>query len=149
MTERADTDRPGGDRPDDEPVWLTTVQVRMLHAEALALFGGAPGVRDGGLLESALGRPRNLWAYDAAATVFDLAAAYAFGIAKNHAFVDGNKRAAALALRAFLFRNGYAFDPDPVELVTAVEGAAAGTVDEAALAGWVRANAERRGEAGP
>ena len=143
------TDTPQTDRP-DEPVWLTATQVRMLHAESLALFGGASGIRDEGLLESALGRPRHLWAYGDEVTVFDLAAAYAFGIAKNHAFVDGNKRTAVLALRAFLFRNGYGFEPDPVELVTVMEGVASGRADEAPvlLAKWARENATPRGSAG-
>ena len=141
------TDTPQADRP-DEPVWLTATQVRMLHAESLALFGGASGIRDEGLLESALGRPRHLWAYGDNVTVFDLAAAYAFGIAKNHAFVDGNKRTAVLALRAFLFRNGYGFEPDPVELVTVMEGVASGRIDETLLAEWAKENATSRGSAG-
>ena len=141
------TDTPQTERT-DEPVWLTSTQVRMLHAESRALFGGASGIRDEGLLESALGRPRHLWAYGDEVTVFDLAAAYAFGIAKNHAFVDGNKRTAVLALRAFLFRNGYGFEPDPVELVTVMEGVASGRVDEILLAEWARENAAPRGNPG-
>ena len=120
-----------------EPIWLTAVQLKMLHADAIKLFGGAPGVRDEGLLESALGRPRHLWAYGGAVTLFDLTAAYGFGTTKNHAFIDGNKRAGALAMRAFLFRNGYRFAPDPVEMVATIEGVAAGTVSEDELAMWV------------
>lgn len=134
------------ERPATDPVWLTEGQVRMLHAESLRLFGGAPGVRDEGLLQSALGRPRNLWAYGESATLFDLAAAYAFGLAKNHAFVDGNKRVALLAIRAFLFRNGYRFIPGEVETVTTMEGVAGGTVSESELAAWVEANTRKRGE---
>ncbi len=126
------------DRP--EPIWLTEVQVTMLHAEALRLFGGSSGVRDAGLLQSALGRPQHLWTYDEAATLFDLAAAYGFGIAKNHAFVDGNKRAALLAVRAFLFRNGYGFVPDEVETVKVMEGVAGGEMDETFLAEWIQTN---------
>lgn len=133
------------DRPVDEPIWLTEGQVRMLHAESLRLFGGASGVRDAGLLQSALGRPRHLWAYDESATLFDIAAAYAFGLAKNHAFVDGNKRVALLAMRAFLFRNGHRFIPDEVETVTAMEGVAGGAVGEDELAEWVEANCELKG----
>lgn len=129
---------------ESEPVWLTAIQAKMLHAEALKLFGGAPGVRDEGLLHSALARPRHLWAYEEAATLFDLASAYGFGIAKNHAFVDGNKRAALLAIRAFLFQNGYRFQPEEVETVTVMEGVAGGTVDEAMLAEWLETNSERR-----
>lgn len=130
------------DRP--EPVWLTEVQVRTLHAESLALFGGSPGLRDEGLLRSALARPRHRWAYGEAPSLFELAAAYAFGIAKNHAFVDGNKRTALLAIRAFLFRNGYLFVPDEIETVTTIEGLAAGAVDEATLATWIQTNAHAR-----
>ncbi len=114
----------------DEPVWLTVIQVKMLHGEVLKLFGGSPGVRDEGLLESTLGRPKHVWTYNETASRFDLAAAYGFDIAKNHAFVDGNKRAALLAMRAFLFRNGYRLHPDEIETVTVVEGLAAGEVDE-------------------
>lgn len=134
-----------GEEPSSEPVWLTATQVRMLHAESLALFGGAPGVRDGGLLESALGRPRHLWAHGDQVTIFDLAAAYAFGIAKNYAFVDGNKRVAVLALRAFLFRSGYQFEPNPVELVTVMEEGGGGTFEEGRVAEWAHANAAPRG----
>lgn len=132
------------ERPATEPVWLTEGQVRMLHAESLRLFGGAPGVRDEGLLQSALGRPRNLWAYGESATPFALAAAYGFGLAKNHAFVDGNKRVALLAIRAFLFRNGVQFHPGEVETVTTMEGVAGGTTSEEELATWIEANSRTR-----
>ena len=128
-----------------EPIWLSTTQVRMLHAESLRLFDGSPGLRDEGLLESALGRPQHLYVYGNAPSVFDLAAAYGHGLAKNHAFVDGNKRVALLAIRAFLFRNGYAFSPDQVDTVTTMESLAAGTVDQEMLAAWIRDNASPRG----
>jgi death on curing protein len=127
-----------------EPIWLTEEQVRMLHAESLRLFGGLPGVRDAGLLASALARPQHLWSYDESASVFALAAAYGFGIARNHPFLDGNKRAALLAVRAFLFRNGYRFVPNEVETVTTMEGLAAGSVTEASLAQWVESASTRR-----
>ncbi len=97
-------------------------------------------MRDAGLLQSALGRPQHLWSYEEGATLYDLAAAYGFGIAKNHAFVDGNKRAALLAIRAFLFRNGVRFMPDEVETVQVIEGLAGGAVDEAQLAAWIETN---------
>lgn len=129
----------------DDPVWLTPVQVRMLHAEAVARFGGPPGVRDEGLLESALGRPRNLWTYSDDATVFDVAAAYGLGITQNHPFVDGNKRTSALVIRAFLFRNGYRFaPPEQTEMVTVFEGIASGRMDADALAGWIEKNSAPR-----
>src|SRR6185295_17067166 len=95
-----------------EPIWLEVAEVVDMHAEQLAIFGGADGIRDQGLLESALMRPINRWHYgetDLAA----LAAAYAFGIARNHPFVDGNKRASFHALMVFLRVNGIEFAPDP------------------------------------
>ena len=131
-------------RTDDEPVWLTEVQVRMLHAEAINLFGGSRGIRDQGLLESALGRPRHLWAYQKTVSLPELAASYGFGIAKNHAFVDGNKRVALLAIRAFLFRNGLTLIPEEVETVSVFEGLAAGSVSESDLAQWVADDSEPR-----
>jgi death-on-curing protein len=127
-----------------EPKWLTSVQVKMLHAESLNYFGGSPGIRDETLLESALGRPRNKWAYDAAVSVFELAAAYGFGIARNHAFIDGNKRTALLSMRAFLFSNGYSLSPDEIETVTMIEGLAKGAVDETLIASWLESNSKKR-----
>ena len=112
----------------------------MLHTQGIKLFGGFPGLRDEGLLQSALGRPVNLWAYNEDATHFQLAAAYGFGLAKNHAFIDGNKRITLLAIRAFLFRNGYRFEPGEVETVTTMEGVASGAVNENALSEWIEAN---------
>jgi death-on-curing protein len=125
-------------------VWLTEIQIRILHAEVISLFGGAPGVRDAGLLQRALARSRNLCAYEEDATLFDLAAAYAFGLAMNHAFIDGSKRVALLAARAFLFANGYRFDPDEVETVTTIESLAAGHLSEEILAAWIEANSSQR-----
>ena len=116
----------------------------MLHAESLKLFGGSPGIRDRGLLESALDRPRNRWHYEPSVSVFEVAAAYGFGIAKNHAFVDGNKRTSLLAIRSFLFLNGYHFAPDEIETVTTIEGLAEGTVTEELLALWIRDNSTKR-----
>lgn len=128
-----------------EPIWLSITQVRMLHAESLDLFGGSPGVRDLGMLESALARPVNKWHYDGMDSLFELAASYAFGIARNHAFVDGNKRTALLAIRAFLFRNGYEFSPDEVDTVTMIERLAEGQVDEELLSAWIDENSRGRG----
>ncbi len=123
-----------------EPVWLSATQVRMLHAESIALFGGSDGLRDENLLGSALGRPKNRWAYGDGPSPFELAVAYAFGLTRERPFVDGNKRVGTLAIRAFLFRNGHRFSPDQVELVTVMEGVAAGTVDEGTLATWIEEN---------
>jgi death on curing protein len=129
---------------EQEIVWLTELQVKILHAEAINLFGGAQGIRDEDLLQSALARPQNLHAYNEDATLFELAASYGFGLAKNHAFIDGNKRVALLAIRAFLFRNGFSFKPEEVETVTFMEGLAAGEVTEKLLSDWIRANSEPR-----
>jgi death on curing protein len=122
-----------------EPIWLTPELVKAFHSRQLRLFGGPPGVRDEGALESALGRPVNRWAYENA-DLAELAAAYAFGIARNHPFVDGNKRAALLALVTFLGLNGVDFLVDEAEAVVMMRGLAAGEVDEAGLTRWIRDN---------
>jgi death-on-curing protein len=122
-----------------EPEWLDTSIVLDVHAEQLALFGGADGVRDLGLLESALGRPLNKFAYgetDLAA----LAAAYTFGIARNHPFVDGNKRAAFASMIVFLGLNGIDFDVLPEAATAIIVGLAAGEIDEDGLVRWIRDN---------
>lgn len=125
-------------------VWLTLPQAMVLHAESLRLFGGAPGLRDQGLLEGALARPQTRLGYVPDASVFELAASLGHGIAKAHAFVDGNKRTALLAMQTFLFLNGFRLRPDPVAVVTTVEGVAAGIVSEAELAGWLEASSSPR-----
>ena len=122
-----------------EPEWLDIDIVIDIHAEQLALFGGADGVRDRGLIESALGRPRHKFAYgesDLAA----LAAAYAFGIAKNHPFVDGNKRTAFASMLVFLGLNGIDFDVPPQDATVMIMALAAGEVSEESLARWIRDN---------
>jgi death on curing protein len=122
-----------------EPEWLDTTIVLDVHAEQLALFGGAEGVRDIGLLESALARPLNKFAYgetDLAA----LAAAYAFGIARNHPFVDGNKRAAFASIIVFLGLNEIDFDVPPEAATAIILSLAAGEVSEENLARWIRDN---------
>ena len=130
--------------PRDEPVWLTDIQIRMLHADAIKLFGGAHGIRDRAVLERALARPRQLWAHWESVLLPRLAASLAFGTVKNHAFVDGNKRASLLAIRAFLFTNGVRFEPPEVEAVTMIEGLAAGSVDEEPLTAWIADNSDPR-----
>ena len=119
--------------------WLDVNVVLDIHAEQLALFGGPDGVRDPGLLESALARPVNKFAYgetDLAA----LAAAYAFGIAKNHPFVDGNKRAAFAAIIVFLGLNGIDFVVPPEQATAMILALAAGEVGEDGLARWIGDN---------
>ncbi len=97
-----------------EPLWITYEQAIAIHSRQLRRFGGAPGLRDEGMLRSALERPINKWRYEQSAMP-ELAAAYAFGLAKNHAFVDGNKRIAFMAMVVFLLKNDVAFSPDPAE----------------------------------
>jgi death-on-curing protein len=123
----------------NEPRWLTLDDIENIHAEQLALFGGPAGIRDRGALESALGRPINRWNYENA-DMAQLAAAYAFGIARNHPFVDGNKRTAFAALMVFLRLNGIPFAPPPPDATAAMMALAAGEIDEAGFARWIAAN---------
>ena len=123
-----------------EPKWLTVQLVQAIHSQAVAEFGGSHGVHDMGLLESALDRPRNLYAYGDDPTLFDLAAAYCTGIVKNHPFIDGNKRTGDLTARAFLFRNGYLFEPDEGDEVNIIVALAAGEIEEDVLAQWMSEN---------
>ena len=111
-----------------------------LHAMAVAEFGGSPGLRDEGLLESALDRPRNLFAYGDAPSMFELAAAYCSGIVKYHPFIDGNKRAGDLAIRAFLRLNGQLYEPEEAEEVVMIVALAAGEINEETLALWIAEN---------
>ena len=122
-----------------EPVWLPVELVLAIHERQLKRFGGPAGIRDLGALESALGRARNRWAYEDG-DLASLAAAYAFGIARNHPFVDGNKRAALLALVTFLGLNGIDFRADEAEAVVIIRDLAAGLVAEDGLARWIRDN---------
>ncbi|RXR27536.1 type II toxin-antitoxin system death-on-curing family toxin [Sphingobium fluviale] len=118
-------------------IWVADAVAMAAHAEQLAEHGGGEGVRDPGALESAMARPRNLAVYgepDAAA----LAAAYAFGIARNHPFVDGNKRTAAVVSETFLVLNGYALSASDAELVVVFLALAAGELSEEELADWFR-----------
>lgn len=118
------------------PVWLSVEEVIMLHERQIARFGGPAGIRDRGALESALGRARNKWEYEGA-DLATLAAAHAFGIARNDPFVDGNKRAAFVAMMLFLRKNGVRFAPPQAEATTIVLDLAAGAVSEESLARWI------------
>lgn len=123
--------------------WLDKRLLLLLHDESLAQHGGASGLRDEGLFESALARPLNLVAYGEPDHA-DLAAAYATGLAKNHAFVDGNKRAAFLAVGLFLGLNGYRLTATQSDATVAVLALAAGELTEADFAAWLRANSRPR-----
>ena len=123
--------------------WLTIDMVEGFHRESLALFGGSEGLRDRGLLESALARPENVLAYEPAADVFRLAAAYGYGLVKNHPFVDGNKRTGTLAAVVFLGLNQVQVDFDEAEIAVMIIGLAASEFSENDLADWLRKNAVR------
>ena len=116
--------------------WLTQAMVEAFHRESIARFGGSDGIRDPGLLESALARPRNRAAYGDDASPFALAAEYTLGIVRNHPFVDGNKRSGILAGAVFLSINGYDFEPEETAIVQMIVGLAAGEVDETVLTQW-------------
>ncbi len=122
-----------------EPRWVTLDQTIRIHAEQLARFGGPAGIRDSGMLESAITRPQNKYAYGETDLAV-LAAAYAYGIARNHPFVDGNKRAAFMVMMVFLRKNGVAFAPDEPMATAAILGLAAGDIEEEGLTRWIRDN---------
>jgi death on curing protein len=117
--------------------WVDREVLLILHDESLAEHGGGIGIRDEGLLDSALARPLNTVAYGQP-DVADLAASYGFGLAKNHPFVDGNKRAAFLAVGLFLYLNGYLLTASQADATRAVLALAAGEIDEAQFAQWIR-----------
>lgn len=121
------------------PVWVAREAVLAVHDQMLAEFGGDSGVRDAGLLESALARAENKFAYEAP-TLFEMAAAYAYGIVKNHPFVDGNKRTGFMAAVMFLERNGCRFRAGEVDAVVRTLGLAAGELTEADDAVWLAEN---------
>lgn len=123
--------------------WIDRRALELLHDESLAEHGGATGLRDEGLLESALARPLQIEAYGQP-DFADLAAAYGVGLAKNHPFVDGNKRAAFLAVGLFLFLNGRRLTATQADATLTMLAVAAGEVDEAALGDWIRRNSRPR-----
>lgn len=122
-----------------EPNWLSNEIIIAIHDEQLAIHGGGVGLRDEGMLASALERPINKWSYENAGLP-ELAAAYAFGLAKNHPFIDGNKRTALLALYTFLYINGVDFIVPEAEAAAAILALAAGEVEEDGLTRWIRDN---------
>lgn len=122
--------------------WLDATDVTAYHAEQIAEHGGSAGLREHGMLESALARPRTLVAYGEP-DAFDLAAAYAFGIARNHPFVDGNMRVALVASITFLELNGWRFLASEVDAAVAFLDLAAGRITEYELSRWLEANSRR------
>jgi death-on-curing protein len=126
-----------------EPVWVEKEALLLLHLKALARFGGAEGLRDEGLLDSALARPRNAFHYDGQKEIAALAASYAFGLAKNHPFVDGNKRMAFMAIGLFLTANGFTLKADSVAAIQAVTALAGGDIGEGQFAAWLKQNIKK------
>ena len=126
-----------------EPLWIEERDALAIHDRLLALHGGATGLRDQGLLESALARPRQHHAYAATSDIVALAALYTSGIVRNHPFVDGNKRAGFVIGVLFLELHGYEFNASEEDATQAVLGLAAGTLDEASSESWLRASAKR------
>ena len=123
-----------------EPTWLDRPIVEALHADQVLEHGGSLGIRDDGLLESALARPQQKWHYEPETDLATLAAAYAFGIAKNHPFIDGNKRAALVAAYTFLAINDLELEAPEPEAVSVILGIADGSLSEDELASWIRSH---------
>jgi death-on-curing protein len=125
-----------------EPLWIEERDALAIHDRLLALHGGATGLRDQGLLESALARPRQHHTYAGTADIVALAALYTAGIVRNHPFVDGNKRTGFVIGVLFLELHGYEFKASEEDATQAVMGLAADTLDEAAYTAWLRVNAK-------
>ncbi len=123
-----------------EPRWVQRVVVDAIHVDQIREHGGLPGLRDEGLLESALARPRHKWTYKRRPDLSSLAAAYGYGIVKNHPYRDGNKRVAFLTMVVFLGLNGFDLVADEADVVTTMLTAAAGNCSEAEPARWVRSH---------
>ena len=125
-----------------EPYWLTREECLALHEMMLSQHGGSEGLRDDNMLESALAKPRQLFAYGKP-TMSDLAASYIFGLVKNHPFIDGNKRTGFMLGAGFLERNGYEFHASEAEAVVRTLALAAGELSESEFAAWLKANSRR------
>ncbi len=123
------------------PRWIDLSVVLAIHEQQIAEHGGSLGIRDLGMIESALGRPQNLLLYNDP-DIFDLAAAYGYGLAQNHGFIDGNKRTAYVVTRLFLILNGYDISASAVEKVVTFEKVGKGEIDQAALASWLRSHSK-------
>jgi death-on-curing protein len=127
-----------------EPVWIDERDVMAIHDRLLALHGGAVGLRDQGLLQAALGRPRQHHAYSASADLLKLAGIYISAIVQNHPFVDGNKRAGFVAGVLFLELNGFDFTASEEDAIQAVFSLASGAIDETGFIDWLRSNVRRK-----
>jgi len=127
-----------------EPRWLSPVHILSIHTDQIQAHGGSQGLRDRGLLESAIERPRNQFLYDPEADLSSIAAAYGFGLSSNHPFVDGNKRVAFQAMYLFLGLNGLRIEAPEEDVVALIVSLANGDLDEPALADWLRDHASPR-----
>lgn len=125
-----------------QPHWISRRALLYLHAASLATFGGSTGIRDEGLLDSALARPQNRFHYAPESDLFELAASYGYGIAKNHPFIDGNKRAAFHSIGLFLSINGCELVADQLDAIQTMLSLAAGELSEEQFAVWIRKNAK-------
>ncbi len=125
----------------EEPVWFDRRALLLLHQESLARFGGAAGLRDEGLLGSALARAVDKYTYEGCRDLVVLAAAYGLCLARNHPFVDGNNRVAFLAVGVFLAMNGQRLTAAPVDAIEAIMALASGELDETQFADWIKRNA--------
>ncbi|KAA6463354.1 type II toxin-antitoxin system death-on-curing family toxin [Acidobacteria bacterium AB60] len=132
-----------------EPTWIREIDALQLHAQQINLFGGSLGVRDAGLLASALARPQNTWAYsESQPNLSRLAAGYAFGISSNHPFIDGNKRTALMVSFVFLDKNGLEMTATQEDAFETMLRLAAGEISEEQLAAWFERNTAPRNQAG-
>jgi death on curing protein len=125
----------------DELFWLDECIVRAMHADQIAQHGGSAGIRDENLMSASLARPQHLLAYGESPTLSDLAAAYGYGLAKNHPFVDGNKRTAFVAMATFLELNGYSLVAPEPEVVVVMERLGAGLENQETISLWLKENA--------
>ncbi|NMG11930.1 type II toxin-antitoxin system death-on-curing family toxin [Brasilonema sp. UFV-L1] len=129
-----------------EPFWLDEGMIRAMHADQLHQHGGLSGSNEN-LIQTTLARPRNLFVYgEPTPTIFELAAAYCYGFAKNHAFMDGNKRVAFVAMATFLELNGYSFDASEVEVVVMIERLASSKETQESITVWIQENSIEHGE---
>jgi death-on-curing protein len=133
----------------DEPLWLTRAIVEAAQTDQIREHGGQHGLRDAGLLESALARPRHVWSYEANADRAALAAEYAFGLARNHAFLDGNKRIAFVAANIFLILNGCEIEAPEPDVVDTMLRVADGRLNRKKFAAWIREMTVPSGEQDP
>jgi death on curing protein len=127
-----------------EPRWLNAPMLRAIHTSQVQEHGGSPGLRDPGLLESALDRPKNRYHYESESDLSSLAASYGFGLARNHPFVDGNKRVAFQAMYVFLGLNGFRIEAEEAEVVRLILALASGDLPEPELAVWLRQHTAAR-----